>query len=130
MAMRVDQSRRTFVKSSLVGACGVAAGWSPIRAGAQAAGGGMLEHLGVALYTVRGTMPTKPAETLKAIAALGYKYVEGAPAAVASHVRDAGLKQASDYIPAYLITGKRQAYAGPRSTSRRSAASSTWSSRT
>jgi sugar phosphate isomerase/epimerase len=72
----------------------------------------MLERTGVALYTVRNSMPTKPAETLKAIAALGYKYVEGAPAALAPLVSDAGLKQVSDYIPPYLITGNRKAWEG------------------
>lgn len=72
----------------------------------------MLEHLGVAMYTVRNSMPTKPAETLKAMAKLGYKYVEGAPAAIAPLVREAGLKQVSDYIPPYLITGNRKAWEG------------------
>lgn len=110
--MSVDRSRRAFVKSSLVGACGVAAGWSPIRAGAQAAGGGVLERAGVALYTVRNSLPTKPAETLKAIASLGYKYVEGASGAIAHLVREAGLRQVSDYIPTYLITGNRKAWEG------------------
>jgi sugar phosphate isomerase/epimerase len=72
----------------------------------------MLDHLGVALYTVRDQMTADPAGTLKAIAGLGYKYIEsgllpslGAPATAA------GLKQASAYAPTYLVTGNRQAWA-------------------
>ena len=56
-----------------------------------------------------------PAGTLRAIAGLGYGYVEAAllpslgPASKA-----AGLKQASAYAPTYLITGNRAAWASPQ----------------
>jgi sugar phosphate isomerase/epimerase len=72
----------------------------------------VLDHLGVALFTVREQMKADPAGTLKAIAGLGYKYVESGllpslgPAAAA-----AGLKQASAYAPTYLVTGNREAWA-------------------
>jgi sugar phosphate isomerase/epimerase len=36
-----------------------------------------LKTIGVQLYTVRGVLPEKPAETLKAIDAIGYREIEG-----------------------------------------------------
>jgi sugar phosphate isomerase/epimerase len=106
-------SRRSFLKSSAVGAGGLltpawlrgsAAGAAPAR---------VLEHLGVALYTVRDQMKADPAGTLKAIAGLGYRYVEsGLQPSLDAAVKAAGLKQASAYAPTYLVTGNRQAWAG------------------
>jgi len=71
-----DAARRTFLKSSAAGlAAGLAAAWSRARA-AEAASAGVLDRLGVALYTVRDQMQADAASTLKAIAGLGYRYVE------------------------------------------------------
>src|SRR3989442_8859793 len=106
-------SRRSFLTSSAVGTGGLLApAWLGGMA-AHAAEAGVLERLGVALFTVRDQMKADPEGTLKAIAALGYRYVESAllpslgPAAKA-----AGLKQASAYAATYLVTGNRQAWAG------------------
>jgi sugar phosphate isomerase/epimerase len=106
-------SRRSFLKSSAVGAAGlVMPAWLPGNA-AGAALAGVLEHLGVALYTVRDQMKADPAGTLKAIAGLGYRYVEsGLQPSLDAAVKAAGLKQASAYAPTYLVTGNRQAWAG------------------
>src|SRR5678815_4834945 len=65
------------------------------------------------LYTVRDQMQADAAGTLKAIAALGYRYVEtGLLPALGPALKAAGLKQASAYAPTYLITGNRKAWAG------------------
>jgi sugar phosphate isomerase/epimerase len=103
-------TRRSFLKASVVGACGAAV--SPSWSLAQGAReGSVLDHTGVALYTVRDLMKD-PATTLKAIADLGYKYVEGGLLpSLAPAIKDAGLKQASAYAPTYLVTGNRQAWA-------------------
>ena len=69
-------SRRSFLQTSLVAACG-AAGAARALAQAAAAPGSILDRTGVALYTVRDMMKD-PAPTLEAIAKLGYRYVEGA----------------------------------------------------
>jgi sugar phosphate isomerase/epimerase len=105
-------SRRSFLKSSAVG---TAAALAPsLLAGrrAEAAEGAVLAHLGVALYTVRDQMTADAAGTLKAIADLGYKYIEtGLVPALGPALKASGLKQASAYAPTYLITGNRQAWA-------------------
>jgi sugar phosphate isomerase/epimerase len=105
----IQPSRRSFLQTSLVAACGVS---GAARALAQAAApGSILERTGVALYTVRDIMKD-PAPTLEAIAKLGYRYVEGALVpSLASAVKAAGLKQVSAYLPTYLVTGNRQAWA-------------------
>ena len=57
-------------------------------------------------------MMKDPAPTLEAIAKLGYRYVEGALVpSLAPAVKAAGLKQVSAYLPTYLVTGNRQAWA-------------------
>jgi sugar phosphate isomerase/epimerase len=105
-------SRRSFLKSS---AAGTAAFMAPALLGGSAAGGAespLLEHLGVALYTVRDQMKADAAGTLKAVAALGYRYVEtGLLPSLGPALKAAGLKQASAYAPTYLVTGNRQAWA-------------------
>src|SRR5258708_11777705 len=71
-----DPARRFFLKSSAVGlAAGLAPEWLRARA-AEAASAGVLDRLGVALYTVRDQMQADAAGTLKAIAGLGYRYIE------------------------------------------------------
>ena len=67
-------TRRSFLKSSAAGL--VAAGLRGSRAGA--APPGVLDRLGVAWYTVRDEMTADAAGTLKAIADLGYRYLESA----------------------------------------------------
>jgi sugar phosphate isomerase/epimerase len=80
---------------------------------AQAAEAEVLEHLGVALYTVRDQLKADAAGTLKAIADLGYRYVEtGLLPSLGPLLKAVGLKQASAYAPTYLITGNRKAWAG------------------
>jgi sugar phosphate isomerase/epimerase len=105
-------SRRSFLQASAVGTAGFLTPAWLSGTNAHAAPAGVLDHLGVALYTVRDQLKADPAKTLKAIAGLGYKYVESGllpslgPAAAA-----AGLKQASAYAPTYLVTGNREAWA-------------------
>jgi len=105
-------TRRSFLKSSAVGTAGVVAP-SLFQAGAaEAAASFVLDHLGVALYTVRDQLKTDAEGTLKAIAALGYKYIEtGLVPGLGAPLKASGLKQASAYAPTYLITGNRQAWA-------------------
>jgi sugar phosphate isomerase/epimerase len=106
-------SRRSFLKSSAVGTAGLMAPALTPAPGAEAAQTDILDHLGVALYTVRDQMKTDAAGTLKAIADLGYRYVESALLpSLGPALKAAGLKQASAYAPTYLVTGNRQAWAG------------------
>jgi sugar phosphate isomerase/epimerase len=108
-----DVSRRSFLKGSAVGAAGlVAPAW--LRGSvAGAAPAGVLDRLGVALYTVREQMKADTAGTLKAIAELGYRYIESSlRPSLDEPAKAAGLKQASAYAPTYLVTGNRQAWAG------------------
>lgn len=105
-------TRRSFLKTSLLGACGAAASsWS--FAQGKAGRSPILDRTGVALYTVRDLMKD-PAATFKAIADLGYKYVEGGLfPSLAPQIKAAGLEQKSAYAPTYLVTGNRQAWATP-----------------
>jgi sugar phosphate isomerase/epimerase len=104
-------TRRSFLKTSLVGACGAAVSSSWPTTASAASGTSVLDRTGVALYTVRDLMKD-PATTLKAIADLGYKYVEGGLfPSLASEIKAAGLEQTSAYAPTYLLTGNRQAWA-------------------
>jgi sugar phosphate isomerase/epimerase len=106
-------SRRSFLKSSAVGTAGLlAAPWLG-GPGALAVEAGLLGRLGVALFTVRDQMKADPDGTLRAIADLGYRYVEsGLLPSLGLAAQAAGLKQASAYAPTYLVTGNRQAWAG------------------
>src|SRR6266496_3460074 len=106
-------SRRSFLKSSAVGTGGLLApAWLGGMA-AHAAEAGILERLGVALFTVRDQIKADPDGTLKAIAALGYRYLEsGLQPSLGPAAKAAGLKQASAYAPTYLVTGNRAAWAG------------------
>src|SRR5438034_10602105 len=106
-------SRRSFLKSSAVGTAGLMPPALLRSAPAVAAESGVLEHLGVALYTVRDQMKADTPGTLKAIADLGYRYVEsGLLPSLGPALKAAGLKQASAYAPTYLVTGNRKAWAG------------------
>jgi sugar phosphate isomerase/epimerase len=111
--MMDDQSRRSFLKSSALGVAGLAVPAWMRAASLQAAAPGLLDRLGVALYTVRDQMKADTPGTLKAIADRGYRYVEsGLRPSLDAAAQTAGLKQASVYAPTYLVTGNRQAWAG------------------
>jgi sugar phosphate isomerase/epimerase len=107
-------SRRSFLQASAVGSAGLMApAWLAGTEARSSAPAGVLDHLGVALYTVREQMKAEPAGTLKAIAGLGYKYVEsGLLPSLGRAAAAAGLKQTSAYAPTYLLTGNRAAWAG------------------
>ncbi len=106
-------SRRSFLKNT---AAGLAACATPAwlrAAAAEAASAGVLDRLGVALYTVRDQMRTDAPGTLKRIAEHGYRYIEsGLRPSLEAPVKAAGLRQASAYAPTYLVTGNRKAWAG------------------
>ena len=106
-------SRRSFLKSSAVATAGLMTPGLLRASAVRAAESGVLDHLGVALYTVRDQMQADAAGTLKAIADLGYRYVEtGLVPALGPALNAAGLKQASAYAPTYLVTGNRKAWTG------------------
>jgi len=106
-------SRRSFLKSSAVATAGLMTPGLLRASAVSAAESGVLDHLGVALYTVRDQMQTDAAGTLKAIADLGYRYVEtGLLPKLGPALQAAGLKQASAYAPTYLVTGNRKAWTG------------------
>jgi sugar phosphate isomerase/epimerase len=106
-------SRRSFLKSSAVATAGLMTPGLLRASAVRAAEAGLLDHLGVALYTVRDQMQADAAGTLKAIAGLGYRYVEtGLLPALGPALKAAGLKQASAYAPTYLVTGNRKAWTG------------------
>src|SRR5688572_9597156 len=110
---RTRFSRRSFLKSSAVGTAGLLAPALLRPSAAQSAEADILERLGVALYTVRDQMQADPVGTLKAIADLGYRYVESALLpSLGTALKAAGLKQASAYAPTYVITGNRKAWSG------------------
>jgi sugar phosphate isomerase/epimerase len=106
-------TRRDFLRVAAAGTAAAAGpAWLRARA-AEAAAAGVLDRLGVALYTVRDQMRTDTPGTLKAIADLGYRYIEsGLRPSLADAARAAGLQQKSAYAPTYLVTGNRQAWAG------------------
>ena len=111
--MKNPFSRRSFLKSSAVATAGLMTPGLLRSSAVQAAESGILDRLGVALYTVRDQMQADTVGTLKAIAALGYRYVEtGLLPALGPALKAAGLKQASAYAPTYLITGNRKAWTG------------------
>ena len=106
-------SRRSFLKSSAVATVGLMTPGLLRASAVRAAEAGLLDHLGVALYTVRDQMQADAAGTLKAIADLGYRYVEtGLLPALGPALKAAALKQASAYAPTYLVTGNRKAWTG------------------
>jgi sugar phosphate isomerase/epimerase len=106
-------TRRSFLRTAGSAAAAASApSWLLSRA-AEAAAAGVLDRLGVALYTVRDQMRTDTPGTLKAIAGLGYRYIEsGLRPSLAEPAKAAGLQQKSAYAPTYLVTGNRQAWAG------------------
>jgi len=96
------KSRRDFLRHASYASAGMAL----LNAGArtvQAAQG----TWGFQLYTVRDLIPTKPAETLKATFALGYREVEMLRGALdlMPLVKDAGLSAPGTHIEAPIVTG-------------------------
>jgi sugar phosphate isomerase/epimerase len=88
-------SRRAFIQTSALSA-----------AIARFAGAAELKEIGVQLYTVRGVLPQKPAETLKAIRAIGYTSIEGTLAGFDKlwpDVQASGLKPVSMHLDAKLV---------------------------
>jgi sugar phosphate isomerase/epimerase len=78
------------------------------QAASQAAGGPPLRRLGVQLYTVRDQMKDKAAETLKSIAAIGYKEIElgrGDLARLVPLAKEVGLNPVSTHLESWLVTG-------------------------
>ena len=104
-----DTSRRAFMKKTLVGVPGIlGASWTFVP-GAEAASG-LLDRTGVALYTVRDLMKDQ-AKTLAAIAALGYKYVEGGLLpSMGADLKAAGLTASlspTKLPDQYIVVGRR-----------------------
>lgn len=109
---RRQWSRRDWLTSVAAGTIGsVTAGGSVLAALAGQAGasaGPPLRRLGVQLYTVRDQMKDKAAETLKSIAAIGYKEIELGRADLAHLVplaKNVGLNPVSTHIESWIVTG-------------------------
>ena len=88
-------SRREFLQ---------AASFAAFSATGRAA---QLKAIGVQLYTVRGILPQKPAETLNAIRAIGYQEVEATWAdfdKIRPMVQASGLKAVSMHVDNMLLT--------------------------
>jgi sugar phosphate isomerase/epimerase len=66
-----------------------------------------LSTIGVQLYTVRGVLPEKPAETLKAIDAIGYREIEGTAGLldkIAPALHGTNLKPVSIHMDSKVVT--------------------------
>jgi sugar phosphate isomerase/epimerase len=101
-------SRREFLEAGMM----MAGGMALTGPGARIAQAAVPKVYGVQLYTVRDLLPTKPQETLKAIAAIGYKEVEMLRAALAlmPMVAEAGLTAPGMHIEAPIVTGEWAAW--------------------
>src|SRR5690242_19148798 len=70
-----------------------------------------LQAIGVQLYTVRGVLPKRPAETLKSIRDLGYREIEATYAGldrIWSAVKDSGLKPVSIHLDNTLMNAGKE----------------------
>ncbi len=76
----------------------------------QPEGPGFLPKIGLQLYTVREQMQQDPAATLKAIADIGYKQVEGGDLLnypkLLPLLQNSGLRMQSMFIPSAILTGR------------------------
>jgi sugar phosphate isomerase/epimerase len=89
-------SRRMFLQTSSVAAALCARGHAR-----------QLQAIGVQLYTVRSVLPQKPAETLRAIEAVGYREVEPTFAtleAIWPALKATGLKPVSVHLDSRVVT--------------------------
>jgi sugar phosphate isomerase/epimerase len=89
-------SRRSFLQSGTAAATLAAMGHAK-----------NLKAVGVQLYTVRGVLPEKPAETLKAIDAIGYREIEGTQGLldkILSALPGTNLKPVSIHIDSTVVT--------------------------
>jgi sugar phosphate isomerase/epimerase len=104
--------RRDFLRHAATAAVGTAfAGVASRRAHAALPG-----SYGVQLYTLRNVLPTKPAETMSALHAIGYREVEMLRAGLASWgpaAKDAGLAVPAMHIEAPIVTGDWTAWRTP-----------------
>jgi sugar phosphate isomerase/epimerase len=98
------KSRRRFLRQAGSASAGLAlSSLEPRRAGAALSG-----DWGVQLYTLRNVLPGKPAEVLKAVAAIGYREVEMLRPGLdrlTPLAKEAGLDVPSLHIEAPLVTG-------------------------
>src|SRR5262245_58210456 len=95
-------TRRDFVRLSASAAAAAVAGWRLPAYGAGPA------KWGLQLYTLRNQMRDKAAETLKAVAAIGYREVEMLHQSLERDmplVKAAGLEAPSMHIPVSIVTG-------------------------
>ena len=102
-----EWTRREWLRAAAAGAV------QAVALGGALAGARVRRPLGVQLYTVRDRLGDEAAETLKAIAAIGYKELELGRADVARLApiaRDLGLSAVSTHIEAPLVTGNWAAY--------------------
>jgi sugar phosphate isomerase/epimerase len=105
-------TRRAFLRHATSAAAGAAAFGSfarPARADFPGA-------YGVQLYTLRNVLPTKPAETMQALHAIGYREVEMLRAGLASWgpaAKAAGLAIPGMHIEAPVVTGDWTAWQAP-----------------
>jgi len=100
-------TRREWLRVTAAGAV------QAIAAGSALAGARASRPLGVQLYTVRDRLGENAAETLEAIAAIGYKELELGRADVprlAPIARDLGLSLASTHLEAPIVTGQWEAW--------------------
>ncbi|HYK88803.1 MAG TPA: sugar phosphate isomerase/epimerase [Acidobacteriota bacterium] len=100
----MKQNRRKFIVQS----AGVAAGLGALSvhnmfAGTKSARPAWPGPIGLALYTVRNEFASQPSETLKRVAAIGYKEVEGgmgklSAEELSNYLQDAGLRMTSGHF--------------------------------
>jgi len=108
--------RRDFLRRAAAAAAGTTLASLAARSARAALSGGTY---GVQLYTLRNVLPTKPAETMKALHAIGYREVEMLRAGLGSWgpaARDAGLAIPGMHIEAPVVTGAWAAWTAPGST--------------
>src|ERR1051326_5665827 len=94
--MRGMTSRRGFLQAGSLAA--ILTGTVPAK---------HLRSIGVQLYTVRGVLPQKPAETLNAIHAIGYQEIEATYAGLDKiwpAIQASGLKPVSIHLDSTMVT--------------------------
>jgi sugar phosphate isomerase/epimerase len=98
------QNRRGFIAQSAGAVAGLRAlGTFDLPWGFAAGKPAWSGPIGLALYTVRNEFEAQPAETLKRVAAIGYKEVEGgmgklAAKTLSGYLKDTGLKMSSGHF--------------------------------